>query len=177
MDTTEMEQAAAPEMDAEQPEHTDVDSSETVPAGDTERATLSQGVTREIHARDVHVVQGAAASIEADDVSVVQGAVGLLRAEDVSLSLGGAGLIAADRVRVAQGGAQTVLAREVSLEQGGAGMVLARDVKVQPQTFIGFLVAQNVTGDVRTFFDWRGAVAFGAAFAIVTSILRAARRR
>jgi hypothetical protein len=177
MDTTEMGQAAAPEMDTEQPQEADSGSMETPPADDSERVTLSQGLAREIHAREVHIVQGAAASIEADDVSIVQGAVGLLRAEDVSVSLGGAGLIAADRVRLAQGGAQTVLAREVSVEQGGAGLVLARDVNIQPQTFVGFLVAQTVTGDVRTLFDWRGAVAFGAVFALVTSILRAARRR
>jgi hypothetical protein len=56
-------------------------------------------------------------------------------------------------------------------------VVLARTVEVRPNTLTGFLVARTVNGDVRTLFDWRGAVAFGAAFAIVSRVIGAIRRR
>jgi hypothetical protein len=81
-------------------------------------------------------------------------------------------------VRVAQGGAQSILARgPVTIEQGGAVVVVAQKVEVHPQTVVGFLVAGSVSGEVRTLFDWRGALAFGAAFAVVARILGALRRR
>jgi len=34
------------------------------------------------------------------------------------------------------------------------------------------LIARRVDGNVRTLLDWRGALAFGAAFGVVSSILR-----
>lgn len=148
------------------------------PGVDAESATIRQALVREVNGREIHVVQGAAGAIQAEDVSLVQSAVGLVRADEVSISMGGAGLIVGDRVRVAQGGAQSILARgPVSIEQGGAGVVVAQRVEVHPQTLVGFLVAGNVAGDVRTLFDWRGAVAFGAAFAVASRVLGALRRR
>jgi len=34
------------------------------------------------------------------------------------------------------------------------------------------LIARRVDGDVRTLLDWRGALAFGVAFGIVSAIFR-----
>jgi len=116
-------------------------------ASETDRASIHQGVVREIGGREVHMVQSAAGAIEADDVSLVQSVVALVRAEEVSVSMGGAGLIAGDRIRVAQGGAQAILAREsVSVEQGGAGYTCLAEVRTvelilegKPRTpFLGF---------------------------------------
>ena len=38
------------------------------------------------------------------------------------------------------------------------------------------LIARKVEGDVRTLLDWRGAIAFGAAFGIIVSLFRGRRR-
>lgn len=169
------EQAADPAVEALEPA---VEHVQDEGAADAERSTIHQAAVREVHGREIHMVQGAAGAIQAEDVSLVQSAVGLVRADEVSISMGGAGLIVGDRVRIAQGGAQSILARgPVSIEQGGAGVIVAQKVEVHPQTVVGFLVARNVAGDVRTLFDWRGAVAFGAALAIVARILEALRRR
>jgi hypothetical protein len=40
-----------------------------------------------------------------------------------------------------------------------------------------FLIARRVEGNVRTVLDWRGAVAFGAAFGVVVSLFRGLGRR
>ena len=42
-------------------------------------------------------------------------------------------------------------------------------------TGVLLLIARRVEGDVRTLLDWRGALAFGAAFGVITSLFR--RRR
>jgi hypothetical protein len=34
------------------------------------------------------------------------------------------------------------------------------------------LIAQRVSGDVRVLLDWRGALAFGAAFGLLVGLLR-----
>ena len=39
-----------------------------------------------------------------------------------------------------------------------------------------FLVARKVAGDVRVLFDWRGALAFGAAAGLVLGLVSRARR-
>jgi hypothetical protein len=40
-----------------------------------------------------------------------------------------------------------------------------------------FLIARRVAGDVRVVFDWRGALAFGAAAGVVIAFLTRRRRR
>ena len=74
-----------------------------------------------------------------------------------------------------QGGVYTVLAREVHLEQTIVRTVIANEVKADRTTGVLVLIARRVEGDVKTILDWRGALAFGAAFGIVSALLR--RRR
>ena len=52
---------------------------------------------------------------------------------------------------------------------------MANTVKMGPTSGAFLVIARKVEGNVRTFVDWRGAIAFGAAFGIVASVLR--RRR
>jgi hypothetical protein len=40
-----------------------------------------------------------------------------------------------------------------------------------------FLVARRVSGDMRVLFDWRGALAFGAAAGLVFAVLAKGRRK
>jgi hypothetical protein len=53
--------------------------------------------------------------------------------------------------------------------------VVANNVVVERPSGVLFLIARQVSGDVRAVFDWRGALAFGAAFGLVAGLLR--RRR
>jgi hypothetical protein len=65
-----------------------------------------------------------------------------------------------------------VLAREVHIEQAGVRTILANNVRIEKTTGVILLIARRVEGDVRTILDWRGAIAFGAAFGVVLSIFR-----
>ena len=40
-----------------------------------------------------------------------------------------------------------------------------------------FLVARRVSGEMRVLFDWRGALAFGAAAGVVLAALSRIRRK
>ena len=63
-------------------------------------------------------------------------------------------------------------ARDVHLEQGGARNIIANRVTMGRQSGAFLILARSVEGDVRSLFDWRGALAFAAAFAVVTAFLR-----
>jgi hypothetical protein len=89
--------------------------------------------------------------------------------------MGGIGLAVGGDVRVTQGAVSTVLARDVTIEQAGVRTVIANNVRVERTTGVLVMIARHVEGDVRTLLDWRGAVAFGAAFGVVVSVFR--RRR
>ncbi len=74
-----------------------------------------------------------------------------------------------------QGAVGSVLARDVQIEQAVVRTVVANNVRFERTTGVLLLLARRVEGDVRVLLDWRGAVAFGAAFGVVVSIFR--RRR
>jgi hypothetical protein len=53
---------------------------------------------------------------------------------------------------------------------------VANEFHAERTTGVLFLLARNVHGDVRTLLDWRGALALGAAFGVVSSLVRRRRR-
>jgi hypothetical protein len=68
-----------------------------------------------------------------------------------------------------------VVAREVELEQAFVQTVVAGNVEIEEQTMVLVLIAGRVQGSVRTLLDWRGALAFGAAFGLIFGLLRGRR--
>ena len=76
-----------------------------------------------------------------------------------------------DEVRVTQGGVYSIVAREARLDQAIVRTVIANEVRAD-RTGVLVLLARRVDGDVRTLLDWRGALAFGVAFGIVSAIFR-----
>ena len=65
-----------------------------------------------------------------------------------------------------------MLAREARLEQSLVGALITGRVTVERTTGVLLLVAGRVDGPVKAVFDWRGALAFGAAFGLLWGILR-----
>ncbi len=75
-----------------------------------------------------------------------------------------------------QGFAGSIAAREATLEQGIVRTLIAQRVTVNRPSAVVVMIAQHVSGDVRPLLDWRGAIVAGAAFGLVTAIVKAARR-
>jgi len=83
----------------------------------------------------------------------------------------------AGEFNVTQGYAASVLAREATIEQGFVRTLIAQRVHVTRPSAVLVMIAQHVSGEVRPLLDWRGALAFGAAFGLVSGLVRLARRR
>lgn len=129
-----------------------------------------------IEADAVEVHQGAVRRVDATEVHVSQGAIGAARGDRVQVQMGAIGAAMAREVSITQGGANALLAQRATIEQGLVQTVVAQQVEVRRPSFVVFLVAQRVTGEVKALFDWRGALAFGAAFAVLNRLLRGPRR-
>ena len=126
----------------------------------------------------IALITGAGSGIgraSATDIAVTQGGVGAARADRVSVELGAIGAALAGDVSITQGAAGSILARDVRIEQSAVRMLVANEVHIERTTGVLFLIARKVDGNVKALLDWRGAIAFGAAFGLVSAIFR--RRR
>jgi hypothetical protein len=122
--------------------------------------------------RRLMIQQGGIGAAKAAEVSVSQGGIGALQAEQVSVEMGAVGAAMTNELRVHQGMVGAVLARDARFEQAGVRALVANRVHFGPNSGAGVVLAAHVDGDVRTLFDWRGALAFGAAAGLVLGVLR-----
>ncbi|MFL5778905.1 MAG: hypothetical protein ACJ761_08185 [Chloroflexota bacterium] len=157
-----------------------------VPSGDGEsrtpgidvegdRLAVAKGRVDLARVGHLEVRQGAVGRADAEDVAVTQGAIGLARGERVSVELGAIGLAVASEAHVTQGVVRSIIGRDVHIEQGAVQTVVADHVSFARSTPVLVVIARRVDGEVRALLDWRGAIAFGAAFGAVFGLLR--RRR
>ena len=142
-----------------------------------EIVTIRQGGADVVTATNVDLRQGGIGRARATDIAVSQGGVGFARADRVSVELGGIGAALGGEVSLTQAGAGSILAREARVEQSVVRTLVANTVHVERATGVVFLIARRVDGNVRAILDWRGALAFGAAFGLVTGLVRRSRGR
>ncbi|HZQ05698.1 MAG TPA: hypothetical protein VFD70_03910 [Anaerolineae bacterium] len=144
---------------------------------DAQSVTVKQGGVQNVSAEVVTVKQGGIVQAEGGSVEVVQGGIGLARGDQVKITAGGAFAILGSNVQVEAGGAQWMLARQsISVDQGGAAAMIAPKMDVN-NSFVGLILAQQVTGSVRTLFDTRAALVFGIAAGVVGGLVLSMRRR
>ena len=141
-----------------------------------ESLAIRQGGVNNARADTIDVRQGGITRAEARDISVTQGGVAIARADRVSVGMGAVGLAVGGDVSVTQGFARTVIARDVRIEQAGARTVIASTATFDKSSGALVVIAAKAEGNVRTLLDWRGALAFGAAFGILVGLVRRVRR-
>jgi hypothetical protein len=139
-------------------------------AGDS--VSITQGGASVVNARSVEVRQGGIANAQADDITVTMGGIALARADRISVDMGGLGIGFAREVQVTQGLARSVVAQDIRIDQGLVGTALAGRVTFERQSGVLLLIAGRVEGPVKAVFDWRGALAFGAAFGLLVGLIR-----
>ncbi len=144
------------------------------PTVHADRVSVNRGGIGEVTARAVELRMGGIGRANADDVSVTLGGIGVARGR-ITVEMGGIGAAFGDSVSVTQGYIGPTLAREVRLEQGFIRQVIAGRVTFGERSGAGLVIAGRTDGPVRTLLDWRGALAFGAAFGLVVALVR--RRR
>ena len=138
--------------------------------------SIRQGGVNNASADSIDIRQGGITRAEARDISVVQGGIAIARGERISVAMGGVGLAIGGDVDVSRGFARTVIARDVRIEQAGARTVFANKATFDKSSGALVVFAAKAEGDVRTLLDWRGALAFGAAFGILVGLVRRVRR-
>ena len=138
---------------------------------------LERGGIAEASADTVDVRMGGIGALDADEVFVQWGGVGAAKAKRVGVEFGSVGAAMAGELRVTQGFAGTVLAREATIEQGIVRTLVAQRVEIKRPSAVLVMIAQHVSGEIRPLLDWRGALAFGAAFGLVSGLVRAGRGR
>jgi hypothetical protein len=134
-------------------------------------------VLEQAHAEDgqLAIHQGGIGALNANDVAVSQGGVGALRAQRLTVEMGGVGAALTSELDLRQGLVGAVIARDARFEQAGVRTLIANRVHFGPNSGAGVVLAAHVDGDVRTLFDWRAALAFGAAAGAVISLFRIRR--
>jgi hypothetical protein len=137
---------------------------------------IERGGIEQATAQQVEVRMGGIGQLEADDVFVSWGGVGAARAEQVSVEFGSIGAALADELRVSQGSVGFAAAREVNVEQSFVRTLIAQNVRISRPSAVLVLIAGRVEGSVRPLLDWRAGLAFGAAFGVVSALVRRARR-
>jgi hypothetical protein len=138
---------------------------------------LERGGIAEATADRVEVRMGGIGALDADEVFVQWGGVGAAKAQRVGVEFGSVGAAMAGEIHVTQGFAGSVLAREATIEQGIVRTLVAQRVHIARPSAVLVMIAQHVSGEVRPLLDWRGALAFGAAFGLVSGLLKLVRRR
>jgi hypothetical protein len=124
------------------------------------------------HPGSVEIHQGGIANAQADDITVRLGGVALARADRLSVEMGGVGVALAREAHVTQGMARTVVAQDVRVDQGLIGTAFAGKVTFEKPSGVFLLLAGKTEGPVKAVMDWRGALAFGAAFGLLVGVLR-----
>jgi hypothetical protein len=141
-----------------------------------ESLAVRQGGVNNARAETIDIRQGGITRAEAQDISVTQGGIAIARADRVSVGMGAIGLAVGGDVDVNRGFARTVIARDVRIEQAGARTVIANTATFDRSSGALIVIAGKAEGNVRTLLDWRGALAFGAAFGILVGLVRRVRR-
>jgi hypothetical protein len=147
-----------------------------VAATPSESSSAADPAVADLSTDHLTVRGGAVGRVETRDLSVTLGAVGSARGEHLSVDRSVVGAAMADRVEVSRSYARSILSRNVQLDRAAARIVIAADVRAERSAIV-FLVARRVAGDVRVLFDWRGALAFGAAAGLIGGLIARARRR
>jgi len=129
-----------------------------------------------VEADAVEVHQGGIGRAEATDIRVTQGGIGLARADRVSVLMGGVGAVMGREVSVSQGGVGSILTQQATVDQAVVRTLVAQQVEFRKPSGVLILIAQRVSGDVRVLLDWRGALAFGAAFGVLAALVGLGRR-
>jgi hypothetical protein len=144
---------------------------------DAQSVTVKLGGVQNVSAESVTVKQGGIFQAEGGSVSVVQGGIVLARGDQVNITAGVTAAILGTHIQIEAGGGQWMFARDkITVDQGGAGAMIARNAEVN-NSFVGLILAQNVTGNVRALFDTRAALVFGIAAGVVGGLVLSMRRR
>ena len=137
---------------------------------------MERGGIDQVAADRVELSMGGIGRLDAREVNVRIGGIGAARADRINVDRGSVGAALTGELRVTQGMATSVVAREAVVEQAFVRTMIAGNVTANRPTGVLVMIAGRVSGDIKPLLDWRGALAFGTAFGLLSVLGRALRR-
>ncbi len=145
-----------PEFDS--PQVTNISQAE-VHSVRAESVRMHQADAENIVAQQVELQQSAAANVKANHINMHQSVIAMANATEISVASGAAGFVQAEKMS-AGGYTGVVLAGSAEVQHGMAVLVAGRDVRLS-ESRTSILLARNVSGNVTTLLDTRGALIMG----------------
>jgi len=144
---------------------------------EAEFVNMKQSSARTIEGGHIEMQQVGALSVDGERIEVTQGATGILRGNDVNLNQSISAVTAGDKTTLNLSFSPLVVSRGESISNKSAiGVMAAMNIKAENSASV-FMIANKVKGNVTTLFDWRGALALGAAIGGVLGLFSIFRRR
>ena len=125
-----------------------------------ESVQMHQADAETIIAQEVNLEQSAAANVKADHLNMRLSAIGMANAKEVSAETSAVGFVQAEKMS-AGGYTGVVVAGSAEIQHSLVGFVAGQDVHVEESSRTGILLASNVSGNVTTLLDTRGALIAG----------------
>jgi len=124
-----------------------------------EHVRMLQADAENIVAQEVELKQSAAGNVKANHINTHQSAIAVANATEITVSQGVVGFARVEKISGA-GYTGAILAGSADLHHGRANVVVGRDVHVE-NSHTGVLFARNLSGNVTTLLDARGALIVG----------------
>ncbi len=134
-----------------------------------ELVRMHQADAENIVAQQVELQQSAAANVKANHINMHQSAIAMANAQEVSVASGAVGFVQAEKMS-ASGYTGVVLAGSAEVQHGMAVLVAGRDVHVT-ESRTSILLARNVSGNVTTLLDTRGALIMGLVSGLFAGLM------
>jgi len=134
-----------------------------------EQVHMYQADAENIVAQEVELKQSAAGNVKANHIHMHQSAIAVANATEIAVSQGAVGFVRAEKMS-AGGFTGAVLAGSAELRHGVANVVVGREVHVEGAR-TGILFARNISGNVNTVLDARGALIVGLISGLFASLM------
>ncbi len=135
---------------------------------DADFVNVSQSTVRSVEGGHVELEQVLSLSVDADKVDSTQSAAFIVRGNQVNQNQSISLFTAGQTTQVNSSFSPVTLSAEkAELKNSLSGITVTKELKAEGVSTL-FLVSNRVEGDVRTLFDWKGVLAFGA---ITTGLL------
>jgi hypothetical protein len=134
-----------------------------------EQVRMYQADAENIVAQEVELKQSAAGNVKANHIHIHQSAIAIANATEISVNRGAVGFVQVEKMS-SDGYTGAVLADSAELRHGLAHVVVGRDVHVEGSR-TGILFARNLSGNVTTLLDARGALIVGLVSSLFAGLM------
>ncbi len=136
-----------------------------------------QSTVRAVDGDHVELQQVGALSIDGERINIDQGASCVIRASNINLNQCVSGITATETATIRSSLCPIVLSRkDVEVKDSATLLVAGNSVKTEGVKTL-FVLAKEIDGDVKTLFDWRSALSFGAVIGGLMGLLALLRRK